>query len=197
MTKQMIAWLSIGSTYTYLTAMRIQAVLNQHNIELTIKPFSIRDVMKEIDNIPFPPSKPWKVNYMWRDIERRAIRYGIPPPIVPAPYPLKDLDGANRVGMVMHDRGRYLEYFEATYRSWFLDGNEAGGETNQRHYMSTMGLDYDEVMATACSDDIRDRYRANTSEALQMGIFGAPSFTRGKEIFWGDDRLEDAIGFEK
>ena len=71
------AWLSIGSTYTYLTALRIKGVCAENNIALDIKPISIRQIMKSMDNIPFPPSKKAKVDYMWRDIERRAAFYGL------------------------------------------------------------------------------------------------------------------------
>ena len=57
MSKKITTWLSIGSTYTYLTALRIKNIKKQHNIVLHIKPISIRQIMKAMDNIPFPPSK--------------------------------------------------------------------------------------------------------------------------------------------
>ena len=66
------AWLSIGSTYTYLTALRLRSVVEGSGIKLEIRPISIRQIMKNMDNIPFPPSKKTKVDYMWRDIQRRA-----------------------------------------------------------------------------------------------------------------------------
>ena len=75
MARNLTAWLSIGSTYSYLTAMRIKEVVKEENINLSIIPISIRQIMKSMDNIPFPPSKKTKVNYMWRDIERRASLY--------------------------------------------------------------------------------------------------------------------------
>ena len=65
-------YFSIGSTYTYLTVTRILDVEKKHQIKFNWKPFSVRVIMKEMDNIPFPKDKINKVNYMWRDIERRA-----------------------------------------------------------------------------------------------------------------------------
>jgi len=56
--------------------------------------------MKNMDNIPFPPSKKTKVDYMWRDIQRRSEFYSLPVPNVPAPYPLKEFDRANLVGIL-------------------------------------------------------------------------------------------------
>ena len=87
MSKPITAWLSIGSTYSYLTALRINAIQRDMSLNLSVKPISIRAIMKSMDNIPFPPSKKTKVDYMWRDIERRADWYGLPKPKLPAPYP--------------------------------------------------------------------------------------------------------------
>ena len=70
-------WFSIGSTYTFLSVNRISEVAKRENIKFNWKPFSVRKIMMDMDNIPFtPPSKKIKSNYMWRDIERRAKFYG-------------------------------------------------------------------------------------------------------------------------
>ncbi len=191
MARKLTAWLSIGSTYSYLTAMRIKEVVKKEDINLSIVPISIRQIMKSMDNIPFPPSKQTKVDYMWRDIERRAALYKIPVPKVPAPYPLKEFDRANLVGIVMNDEGLYLDYFMYTYEEWFLNGNEAGSKQNLEVTLKKFGLDVKETIALA--DTMEERYRVNTAQALDFGIFGVPSFSFSNEIFWGDDRLEDAI----
>ena len=191
MARKLTAWLSIGSTYSYLTAMRIKEVIKKEDINLSIIPISIRQIMKNMDNIPFPPSKQTKVNYMWRDIERRAALYKIPVPNVPAPYPLKEFDRANLVGIVMNDKGLYMDYFKYTYEEWFLNGNEAGSKQNLEVTLKKFGLDVKETIALA--DTMEERYKENTTQALDFGVFGVPSFSFSNEIFWGDDRLEDAI----
>ena len=191
MARKLTAWLSIGSTYSYLTAMRIKEVVKKEDINLSIIPISIRQIMKSMDNIPFPPSKQTKVNYMWRDIERRAALYKIPVPKVPAPYPLKEFDRANLVGIVMNDKGLYLDYFKYTYEEWFLNGNEAGSKQNLEVTLKKFGLDVKETISLA--DTMEERYKENTEQALDFGGFGVPSFSFSNEISWGDDRLEDAI----
>jgi 2-hydroxychromene-2-carboxylate isomerase len=195
MTGQITVWLSIGSTYSYLTALRINAIKQEKGLNLLVKPMSIRAIMKSMDNIPFPPSKKTKVDYMWRDIERRAEWYGLPKPKLPAPYPLQAFDQANKVGIVLNQQGKYLEYFEETYRIWFVSGIEAGSEENLRLVFNSMQLNYDDIMHQAGDGIIQKIYEENTEEAKQIGVFGAPSFSVGNEIFWGDDRLEDAIRF--
>ena len=95
----------------------------------------------------------------------------------------------------MNQQGKYLEYFEETYRIWFVSGIEAGSEENLRLVFKNMQLDYDGIMHQAADKSIREIYEENTEEAKKLGVFGAPSFSIGNEIFWGDDRLEDAIRF--
>ena len=120
--------------------------------------------MKSMDNIPFPPSKKTKVDYMWRDIERRAAsmdcRYR-----KPAPYPLQEFDRANLVGIVMNNQGRYLDYFEATYRCWFLDGLEAGSDDNLAKVFDHLGMPLDEVLQAAAADEVQAAYAQTTAEA--------------------------------
>ena len=70
--------LSIGSTYTYLTALRLEKKKKSENLDLLIKPFSIRNIMKAQNYIPFPPEKEEKTRYIWRDIERQAKKHGLP-----------------------------------------------------------------------------------------------------------------------
>ena len=195
MTEPITVWLSIGSTYSYLTALRINAIKQEKGLNLLVKPISIRAIMKSMDNIPFPPSKKTKVDDMWQDIERRAEWYGLPKPKLPAPYPLQAFDQANKVGIVLNQKGKYLEYFEETYRIWFVSGIEAGSEENLRLVFNSMQLNYEDIMHQAGDGIIQKIYEENTEEAKQLGVFGAPSFSVGNEIFWGDDRLEDAIRF--
>jgi 2-hydroxychromene-2-carboxylate isomerase len=64
-------WFSIGSTYTYLSVMRVGDIERQNGITFRWRPFDVRAIMTEMDNIPFT-NKPIKARYMWRDIERRA-----------------------------------------------------------------------------------------------------------------------------
>jgi 2-hydroxychromene-2-carboxylate isomerase len=91
-------WFSIGSTYTYLTVMRIENVAQRSGINFRWRPFDVRAVMLAMNNIPFS-TKPIKARYMWRDLERRAMMYGIPWSGMP-PYPLKHLAFANRIALI-------------------------------------------------------------------------------------------------
>ena len=96
-------WFSIGSTYTYLTVERIGDLARENGIDVQWRPFSVRALMQEMNNIPFA-GKPAKERYMWRDLERRAARQGADISL-PITYPLPDFDRANRVAIVAQQEG--------------------------------------------------------------------------------------------
>ena len=81
----------------------------------------------------------------------------------------------------------------ATYARWFGLGEEAGSEPNVSASLKEIGQDPSAVLALAESDETGRAYEAATAEAKSLGIFGAPTFVTRGEIFWGDDRLEDAV----
>ena len=113
-------WFSIGSTYSYLTVMRLPEVEKSHPVEIRWRPFNVRHVMIEQNNIPFK-DKPVKTAYMWRDIERRADRFGLAPQI-PAPYPVPGLVLANQIATLGVEEGWVADYTRATYQRWFEHG---------------------------------------------------------------------------
>ena len=189
-------WFSIGSTYTALTVMRMNEIERRHNITLRLMPFSVRRIMLDMDNVPFPASKASKVTYMWRDIERRAAIYGFPVK-VPAPYPLQEFDRANKIAFVGAQEGWIKDYVLQTYKNWFQHGLEAGGDENLKATFKTLSLDVKEILARTQTSEIDKLYEEQTSVAVKKGIFGSPTFIVGGEVFWGDDRLEDAISWLK
>ena len=186
-------WFSIGSTYTYLSVSRIAKVAKKENLSINWKPFSVRKIMMDMDNIPFtPPSKKVKSDYMWRDIERRAKFYGFDAK-VPAPYPLSQFDLANQIAILGMSEGWGVDYVYKTYQRWFQQGKEPATEPNLTEIFNELDLDHDETVKKANEDKIKDQYLQNTETAYKNGVFGSPSFIYEGEVFWGDDRLEDCI----
>ena len=186
-------WFSIGSTYTYLSVNRIAEVAKKENLSINWKPFSVRKIMMDMDNIPFtPPSKKVKSDYMWRDIERRAKFYGFEAK-VPAPYPLKEFDLANQIAILGMNEDWGVDYVIITYKRWFQQGKEPATEPNISEILNELKLNKDETLKNANSEDIKSQYLQNTDIAYKLGVFGSPTFVYKDEVFWGDDRLEDCV----
>ena len=190
-------WFSIGSTYTYLTVSRLNELSKQEGLVFNWRPFSVRKIMMDMDNIPFtPPSKKIKSDYMWRDIDRRAGFYGLNPQI-PAPYPLTQFDLANKLAILGMNEGWGIDYVISTYKRWFEQGKEPATEPNLSEILQELKLNKDEVIAQAQSAEIENKYLENTEKAYSLGVFGSPTFIFEGEVFWGDDRLEDCIKWVK
>ena len=187
---------SIGSTYTYLSVTRILEVEKKNQVKFNWKPFSVRAIMKEMNNIPFPKDKLNKVNYMWRDIERRAEGYGFFAK-TPVPYPLSEFDLANQIAILGLNKEWGIEYVRLSYKKWFQEGKEPAKDPNLGEVCKELNLDKDEIIAQANSKKIIENYNSNTDSARKNKIFGSPSFIVKDEIFWGDDRMEDAINWSK
>lgn len=188
-------WFSIGSTYTCLTVMRLPAYAREHGLSFNWRPFNVRTILVEQNNIPFA-GKPVKAAYMWRDIERRADKYGLQV-AVPAPYPLERLPLANQVALLGMREGWGQDYVIATYRRWFQDGNPAGSEPNLSDSLREIGQEPARIIEAATSPEIEDALANATEEAKRLGVFGAPSFVVDGEVFWGDDRLDDAVSWAR
>ena len=191
--KKIEFWYSIGSTYTYLSTQRLGQIESQNEVKFEWMPFSVRSRMIEMENVPFMAEKKRdKIDYMWRDVQRRANFYGFDAKI-PAPYPLKEFDLANKVAIMGKDQGWIKEYTVLTYKKWFLEHLEPGSEPNLRSTLEEIGLDAKNIIKQAQADDIEQKYLKNTEMAKNKGIFGSPTFIVENEVFWGDDRCEDAI----
>ena len=183
---------SIGSTYTYLSVTRILDVEKKHQIKFNWKPFSVREIMKEMNNIPFPKDKINKVNYMWRDIERRAEGYGFFAK-TPVPYPLSEFDLANQIAILGIEKEWGVNFVIQTYKKWFQEKKEPAIEPSISEVCEELGLIKDDIINDAQTEIVKNKYRQNTNLAREYKIFGSPSFVVNNELFWGDDRMEDAI----
>jgi 2-hydroxychromene-2-carboxylate isomerase len=187
-------YFSIGSMFTFLTVMRIDRVEDTTGIRIVWRPFSVRDIMIEMDNRP--ASKPRKLAYLWRDLHRRAEMYGFAFE-GEAPYPLQNFDLANRVAILGAREGWCADYVRATYRRWFVEKQECGMEPNLSDSLREIGEDPRRVIPLAESEEVGAAYAAATDEARRLGIFGAPTFVTRGEVFWGDDRLDDAVAWHQ
>jgi 2-hydroxychromene-2-carboxylate isomerase len=188
-------WFSIGSTYSYLSVMRLGQVAAETGIDFVWRPFNVRAIMVAQNNIPFA-NKPVKTAYMWRDIARRAGKYGLAPRL-PAPYPISDLPLANQVALIGMREGWGSAYVRETYRLWFEEGEVAGAEPNLSRAIAAAGQEPEGVLARAAGEEAVAALAQETERAMALGIFGSPSFVVDGEVFWGDDRLDDAISWAR
>jgi len=184
-------WFTMGSTYSYLSVARLAEVERSQGISFRWRPFHLLTILQEMKNVPFA-DKPVKAAYMWRDIERRAAMYGVAVKL-PVPYPARQSVVANQVAIVGMREGWGAEFVRAAYRRWFFLAQETGSEPNVSESLREIGQDPKRVLGLAGTEETSAALAAETGRARELGIFGSPTFVVGRELFWGDDRLDDAI----
>jgi 2-hydroxychromene-2-carboxylate isomerase len=185
-------WIGYGSTYSYLSTMRIERVAEGAGITVDWKPFNIRALMieKGLPAGPFIP-RPEKLAYMWRDLERRAQRRGLPY-AKPPQYPV-DTQKTVRVAFLAALEGWCGQFSRKVFEMNFVEGRSIGAPGNLEAALAEAGMDAERIIRRAHEQDIEDGLAAQTRRAIDLGMFGSPHFRVGEELFWGDDRLEDAI----
>ncbi len=186
-------WFTMGSTYTYLASARLDGVAEAAGVPIRWRPFRNVQALTGATQVPIREGTA-KMRYMWRDIERRAAKHGLPIRL-PVPYPAPNTARANRVMLVGVREGWGPAYMRAAYRLWFERGLGNGGEENLRASLAECGRgqDAERILSTADSEDVGHALDLETGEARALGVFGSPTFAVGTELFWGDDHLEDAI----
>ena len=115
----------------------------------------------------------------------------------PVPYPLSEFDLANQLAILGLEKGWGINYTRLTYKKWFQEGKEPATEPNISEICSELKIDKNSVVSEANSEKIEKQYESNTNSARDHKVFGSPSFIVNSEIFWGDDRMEDAISWAK
>jgi 2-hydroxychromene-2-carboxylate isomerase len=145
-------WITLGSTYTYLTVMRFPQIEQRSGVTVCFRPFNLRAIFDALGYFPFPPDSP-KTACMWRDIERRAAMYGIPIRL-PVSYPAKAVPLANKVALLGMQEGWGRGFIRAAYRRWFEEGQETGSEPNLSDSLRECGENPERVISIANGSEI-------------------------------------------
>lgn len=185
-------WFDFGSNYSYLSMMRIPRLTADAGVRVVLKPFLLGPIFKAQgwETSPFVLQAA-KGRYVWRDMERQCAKYGLRWR-QPSVFPRNGLLAA-RVAPQGEGAAWESNFCEQVMLANFADDREIGDEAVIRAILAGLGVDADAIVAAAQSDACKAELRARTSEAQSRGIFGAPTFFVGDEMFWGNDRLEDAL----
>jgi 2-hydroxychromene-2-carboxylate isomerase len=185
-------WYEFASTYSYLSAMRVEAVAEQAGVELAWRPFLLGPIFhaQGWSTSPFN-LYPAKGRYMVREMERLTAARGLPFKL-PSPFPQNSLYAA-RLALIGHDQGWGPAFTRAVYTAQFSEGVNISDKQALAAILTGMGLDAAPLLARMDEAATKERLRQQTEVAQELGIFGAPSFLAHDELYWGDDRLEQAI----
>ena len=189
-------WFDFASTYSYLAAMRIDALAAAEGVHVTYHPFLLGPTFaaQGLNTSPFN-AYPTKGKYMWRDMEREAASLGLPCRR-PDPFPQNSLLPARIALYGLQHAGWGPAFAKAVFFAQFGLGRSISDPDTIATLLLDLALDPATIVAAAQADENKARLRAQCDEARERGIFGAPTFiTPDGEMFWGNDRLERALSW--
>ncbi|HTO42173.1 MAG TPA: 2-hydroxychromene-2-carboxylate isomerase [Rhizomicrobium sp.] len=186
-------WYEFASTYSYPAAMRVEAAASAAGVRVRFRPFLLGPIFgaQGWTDSPFN-IYPVKGRYMWRDMERICAGLGLPLNLPPLRFPQNGLKAA-RLALAGEADGWIGDFTRAVYSANFAQARDISDDAVLSEILGGLGVDVAAAVAAANGPENKARLKAQTDEAVALGIFGAPSFVVGDELFWGNDRLEQAV----
>jgi 2-hydroxychromene-2-carboxylate isomerase len=185
-------WYEFSSTYSYIAAMRIERLAEAAGVTIDWKPFLLGPIFASQgwNTSPFN-IYPAKGRYMVREMERLAEEHDVPFRM-PAVFPQNSLQAA-RLALAGVEAGWIIPFTKAVYLAAFRDGLDISNRPVLEDVLRGLNLDPAPLFDRIAGPDIKEQLKDQTDLAQESGIFGAPSFMVGEELFWGNDRLEQAL----
>ncbi len=185
-------WYEFASTYSFLAAERIEALAQARSVAVRWRPFLLGAVFRNLgyETSPFV-TIPRKGDYMWRDMERWCGRLGLPL-VRPDPFPQNALLAA-RIALALPQDARPA-YSRHVFRAQFCEGRQIADEAVLAEAVRQTGFELETAVTASRTELVKHALRRETEEAERLGVFGAPAIITGDgELFWGNDRLEEAL----
>jgi 2-hydroxychromene-2-carboxylate isomerase len=189
MTQTVEFYFDVGSPASYLAWTQLPGLAAEAGATVAFKPMLLGGVFQAAGNRS-PTEVPAKGRYIMGELERFAQRYRVP--FSQNPYfPINTLTlmrGAT--GVQMREESRFVSYVDAVYRAIWVDAMNINDPAAVSQVLQAAGFDAAALVALAAEPEVKDRLKAVTQDAVARGVFGAPTFFVGGQMYWGQDRLD-------
>lgn len=196
MTTRIDFYFDFSSSYSYLALPGLERLAQERGIEINWIPIALGVVFKVHEHAPPSPDSP-KGRYVWRDVMRTAELNGQPYQW-PKPFPYNSMTAARVYWHIAAtDADKAIDWAKAVFQTAFGEGRDCSSPEVLAEVAERLGLDPESTLAATGEDAVKARLKEVTGQAMQRGVFGAPTFFLGDEMYWGNDRLnqlESALG---
>lgn len=185
-------YFDFSSPYSYLSVARIQQITKPLNITVRLMPIALGAIFQKLgwQSSPFL-EQPRKLDYMWIDVARQARKHGLEFE-KPDQFPIGSIVAA-RVATAYKEAQWHDAFCLRVLKAYFVDNKDISQPAVIEKILRELNLDAEEIITHSTSESVKGLLRVRTEQADQLGVFGAPTMVVGGAIFWGDDRLEDAV----
>ena len=189
-------YFDFGSPAAWLAYTQLPKLAADTGATVVMKPMLLGGVFQATGNRP-PISVPLKGTYLFQDMARFAKRYGVPLVMNPS-FPINTITLMRvDVGLALRGDKRLADYREAVFRAIWVDQQNLNDSATVGAMLTKDGFDPAAMVAIAADPAVKDELKNRTQAAVERGIFGAPTFFVGDQMFWGQDRLDfvrEALG---
>ena len=189
MAKEVEFYFDVGSPAAYLAWTQLPKIAAETSAQIVYRPFLLGGVFQATGN-KSPMEVPAKGHYMLQDLQRYARRYGVPFAHNPH-FPINTLmlmRGA--VGLQMRMPARMPVYVDAVYHAIWVEGRNMNDPATVAMVLKEAGFETPQFQDLASDPAVKEQLKANSSQAVGRGVFGAPTFFVGDQMYWGQDRLD-------
>lgn len=189
MNKKVEFFFDLGSPTSYLAYTQLPKICAQTGSQLVYQPMLLGGVFKTTGNAS-PISVPAKGRYMLQDLARFVQRYQVELNFNPH-FPINTLLLMRATtGVQMHLPERFIDFIDCLFRALWVDKRNLNDAASVAQVLEQGGFDPQQILDLSNAEDVKTALRNNTEQALQRGVFGAPSMFVGEELFFGQDRLD-------
>jgi carboxymethylenebutenolidase len=183
---------SLNSPWTHLGAARIETLAAKHGATLRIWPVDFGTVFAGSGGLPLPKRAPQRQAYRLMELRRWRDFLGVPINVEPKFFPASEALSGPCVIALRETQGDVpaIRLAHRVLKAVWQDELNPGDPATLAKLIADVGLDADPVMQLGADPRWTERRNADTQAALARGVFGAPSYVIGDEVFWGQDRLE-------
>lgn len=181
---------SLVSPWTYMGHQRLMAIAARHGATVNFKPTNLGQVFPVSGGLPLAKRAPQRQAYRMMELKRWREHLGVALTLEPRFFPVNETAARHAVVAVMESGGDPEPLIFAVLRAVWSEEKDISDPPTLRTVVEGAGLDADAVLAAAQSPEVAARAEALTQEAVDAGVFGAPTYRVGSELFWGQDRLE-------
>jgi 2-hydroxychromene-2-carboxylate isomerase len=193
MSERATFYYDFNSPYSYLAAERISGLFAEAGVEQPEwQPISFGHVLKTTGRRPWSLEEDRRVNFA--EIQRRAEERGLPEVVYPEGWPVDNYSlKPVRAAVYAQESGRVVSFSLACFRQVFAGGRDMSDMDNVLIAAAACELHPNAVQKGVETQSVKEKLRVATDEALALGLEGIPTVAVGDQLFWGDDRLEEAI----
>ncbi|NWD75443.1 2-hydroxychromene-2-carboxylate isomerase [Pseudomonas gingeri] len=189
MKKTVEFYFDLGSPAAYLAFTQLPQLCEQTDSHLVYQPMLLGGIFKATGNAS-PAEIPAKGRYMIQDLTRHARRYGVAFRYNPY-FPINTLLLMRATtGMQLRHPERFVEFVDVLYRALWVDGRNMNDPATVAQVLGENAFEPQQILALTQDEEVKAALKAKTEQALERGVFGAPSLFVGDQLFFGQDRLD-------